>query len=120
MNNYVINRVTGTLDAYDRGGSRLFRSFATVEAAEAAFATIDRSRQAKAMVSKFKAYLANPTKANTKKLALNGVDLSTIKKVSDLPNGFVIPNPDGGKPYVVGEKRGRPAAFAVKWLKELL
>lgn len=115
----VINRETGTLDCYDRGGSRLFRSFATVEAAERAMPSLDRGRKAQLMVTKFRKYLDAPTDATNAMRSLHGVDLSKVNKVSDLPVGFVIPNPDGGKPYVVGQKRGRPAAFAVKWLAEL-
>lgn len=108
--NLVINRETGTLDAYDRAGSRLFRSFATPEAAEAALATLDRSHKARQMVSKFREYLTKPVKTTVFK---------GVSKVSDLPKGTVIPAPAGeGAPYVVGAKRGRPPAWLVKMLAE--
>jgi hypothetical protein len=108
----VINRETGTLDAYDRGGSRLFRSFSTPESAEKAMPLLDRGRKAQLMLAKYRKYLSQPAgKASV-------TSFVGIKKISDLPKGTVVPNPDGGKPYRVGEKRGRPPAFIVKLLKE--
>jgi hypothetical protein len=110
--NLVINRETGTLDAYDRAGSRLFRSFATPEAAESALATLDRSPRTKQMVNKFREYLSNPSPV--KVTVFKGV-----QKISDLPKGTVIPAPAGqGAPYVVGARRGRPPSWLVKMLAE--
>ena len=107
--NFVINRETGTLDAYDRSGSRLFRSFATPEAAEKALPMLDRGRKSKLMVAKFRKYLETPVK----KTSMVG-----LGKISELPKGTVIPNPDGGKPYVVGAHRGRPPGFIKKMMEE--
>lgn len=116
MINLVINRETGTLDVYDRSGSRLFRSFATVEAAKKGLPLLGRGRHVAAMVAKYEKYLKAPSAA---KSSVAGIDFSKISKVSDLPAGFVIPDQYGsGKPYIVGQKRGRPAGFAVKWLAE--